>query len=214
MIDVIGTKRLSIILLLVALNVLMAVAGYLYLIPQEEDSVKRLRAVKSEVSAIQSNISTIQREFEELGVQQADFEKLKQTGFFNAQTRNEAKILFQTVQDESGVISALVTIKPGAVEENLEAQKAKHKILSSAIEVDIQAMDDTSIYKYISLIQQNFIGNLSIDVLEIRRMEEVTPLVLSEIAEGRDKAMVTAKLVFNWRTMIPETQVITVQGVP
>lgn len=212
MINVIGTKRSLILISLALLNAAVGGLGYYYIMPEEENSTKRLRTIRGEVSTVRADLEKIRIEFEQLGVQQSDFNTLKEQGFFKPQNRNEARALFQVIQAESGVISAVVSIKPGTIEENEEAQKAKHKILSSRIEIDIKAFDDTNVYKYILLAQKNFLGDLSVDSVDIQRTGEVTPEVLRAILTGSNPDMITAKVVMIWRTMIPEAQIISDQG--
>lgn len=209
MIDIIGVKRVIIIAVLIGINALLGAVTYLYMIPQEEDTSRRLNALRSEIRTAQSDIQAIQVEFDQLGKQQDAFEELRETGFFKNQTRNQAKDLFEVIQENSGVIAAVASVKSGRIEENPDAQKAKHKILASEIDIDIKAYDDTHIYKYIALVQKNFIGHLSLNSVTMTRIAEVTPEALRVLTSGGKPELVSAKLNMTWRTMIPEDQVIT-----
>ncbi|MEZ5919424.1 MAG: hypothetical protein R3D66_05845 [Alphaproteobacteria bacterium] len=57
--------------------------------------------------------------------QRAEFDTLRNHGFFNDQQRHsEAELVFQRIQDKSKVISAVATVRAGVVEDSKEAQKA------------------------------------------------------------------------------------------
>jgi hypothetical protein len=209
MIGVIGIKRAGILLFLAVLNIAVASISYSYVQPEVKSTTKRVKTLRQEVGAVQADIDSIQIEFEQLGDQQLGFEQLKKEGFFKLQTRNEAKDLFQKIQVESGVISAVASVKSGQIEDSAEAQKAKHKLLASKIEITINAFDDTDIYKYIALAENNFIGHLSLDSLDITRVADVTPPILRAISSGENPVMVVAKIGMTWRTMVSENQIIS-----
>lgn len=211
MIRVIGTKRVLTILTLIAMNGLLAAVVYMYFVPQRFAAEGELRGLRGNISTVQSDISRMQVEFDQLKLQQARFDALRQRGFFGAQGRREAELVLRKIQQQSGVISALVNIMGGAIEENEEALKAEHQVLASPVSIHIEAMDDVDIYRYIYLVQEFFPGHVSFENLSMKRNAEVSGTVLRAIATGGKPQLVTADISMTWRTMIPQKDVI---GVP
>lgn len=208
MIQVIGIKRLMILLVLIGVNAVLAVGLYLYAVPEKEQSERRLRGLRSQVNIVQSDINRMQIEFEQLDKQQDRFDALKAKGLFSSQVRSDAKDLLSLIQDKSRVISAVVNVRPGIIQNDAEAQKANHKILMSPIEIKIESFDDASVYRYIELAKSMFPGHLSLDGIKVKRTRDVSSPVLRAIASGTNPVLISADILMSWRTLIPESQVI------
>src|SRR5262245_13177426 len=105
MIQVLGTRRILTIIALLVLNALVAAALYLYLMPEKVQKESELRGLRSKISTVQNDINRMQIEFGQLTEQQAQFDKLRERGFFGTQGRREAEKVFEKIQTEAGVIS-------------------------------------------------------------------------------------------------------------
>jgi len=208
MIQVIGTKRIVILLIFALLNIALGVFLYFYMIPQKEKAAQDVRVMRSKVSKVNLDLQNLEVEFQQLDAQQDRFKILEEDGFFSTQIRSEAKELFTRLQKESKVISAVVSVKSGTLEDSVDAQKTFHKVLTSPINIEIKAFDDTDIYNYIELAERHFPGHLSIDRLSIKRSQDSSSALLRSIATGATPVLVSATLNVSWRTMIPEAQII------
>ncbi|PCK00335.1 MAG: hypothetical protein COA45_00705 [Zetaproteobacteria bacterium] len=208
MIQVIGVKRLIILVILMSANAALAAGVYLYAMPEKETASRRLRSIRSQVNRVQTDIDRMQIEFEQLDQQQDRFDALKAKGLFSTQERSEAKEFLSVIQDKSKVISAVVSVKSGIIQNDEEAQRANHKILMSPIEITIDAFDDASVYRYIELAKQSFPGHLSLDGIKINRTRDISSPVLRAIASGTNPVLIHAEILMSWRTIIPESQVI------
>ncbi len=71
MIQVIGVKRVAILLVLISVNAALAAGLYLYAIPEKENLARKLRSLRSKVSSVQTEIDRIKVEFAQLDKQQA-----------------------------------------------------------------------------------------------------------------------------------------------
>ncbi len=212
MIQVIGIKRIMILLILVGVNVVLAVAVYLYLIPEASKLGRKAKTLEYQVRSVSSDIDRMKIEFEQLDKQRDQFEELKAKGFFTTQIRSDAKRLFSVIQKESNVISALGSVKAGVIIDSEEARKASHKILQSPVEVVVKAFDDTSIYKYIDIAKTKFPGHLSLDSIVVNRTRDINSATIRAISAGANPELVSANIKFTWRTLIPESQVINNSG--
>ena len=208
MISVIGAKRILILFILLVINGVLGAAVYLYLVPQIDVVEKEERTLSMQVRTVQSDIKRMQIEFDMLDKQQDKFDMLKEDGFFSSQTRSDAKDLLSTIQRDSNVISAVVSVKSGLIEDNKEAKKSHHNILMSPVQVEISATDDVDIFRYLEIAERKFTGHLRLDGITIVRTRDVTSEILRSIAGGNSPEMVRATALFSWRTMIPESQVI------
>ncbi len=208
MIQVIGIKRITILLILFSFNAFLAASIYLYAIPEGASLDRKLRTLKSQVRSVGFDIERMQADFEQLDQQRDSFDELKANGFFTTQVRSDAKKLFSVIQDESGVIAALVSVKSGTIVDSKEARKANHKILRSPISVELKAIDDAAIYRYIDIAKAKVPGHLSLENITITRTRDVNSATMRAISAGANPELVKAIIKFSWRTLIPDSQVI------
>lgn len=212
MIKVLGVRRIVMLLALLGVNALFAYLAYMHLIPQKDIKERELRGVRGQASTLQADIDGLQIEFEQLDEQREEFEVLKKDGFFDGQSRRQAELIFQKIQERSGVISAVASVSAGDFEENVEAEKAGHNILKSPITINIEAVNDLDVFRYIYLVDEFFPGHVAIDSINLERQSDVSGTVLRGIASGKNPPLVTAQLELLWRTMIPKDQETQTQG--
>ncbi|MGB4056551.1 MAG: hypothetical protein WBK77_00510 [Alphaproteobacteria bacterium] len=212
MISVLGFRRIVILAVFLGLNAFFGAFLYLYLYPQKISKQAELSALKGKISTVQSDISRMQVEFDQLSSQQAEFEKLRAHGFFNNQDRQKGEQIFKKIQEQSGVISAAASMQKYVVEENAEAQKSEHKVLASRINIKIKAVDDIDVYRYIYLVEKFFPGYITVHKMTMERKAEVTGTVLRGIASGTKPELVNAEIDVEWRTMLPQAEVAAAQG--
>lgn len=208
MIGVLGFKRVVFLLGLIGFNVLLALAIYMYMTPELDNVERQRRTVRGEVSTLRGDISRMQVEYDQFIEQQIRFEGYKKDGFFVQQNRRQVEDILKTIQEKSGVATAKVSVSPAETEDNAEAAKAEHKLLKSEIKVEVEALEDTDIFHYIFLIEKYFPGHITINSVEYERAGEINGTILRAIASGRNVPLVKADMKFEWRTMIPESQLI------
>ncbi len=208
MIKVVGFKRLIIFVVLLSVNLILGAAIYLYVLPEQETAEGDLRSISSQTRAKQADISRMQLEFKQLDELQNRFDNLKADGFFSTQIRSEAKEVLSVIQRKSNVISATVSVKPGQIENSVDAQKSGHQVLMSPVEVRVEAFDDSDVYRYIEVANDMFPGHLRVDGVNMRRSRDVSAAVLRAISSGASPPLVSATIKMSWRTMIPESQVL------
>jgi hypothetical protein len=204
MIQVLGTRRIAILLALLVFNGVLGYFVFMHLAPQHLIKQRELGATQGEVSTLRNDISDLQIEFDQLDFQREEFNALKRDGFFDGQSRRKAELIFQKVQERSGVISAVVSVKAGEFEDSEQAKKAEHKILSSPISVRIEAVNDLDVFRYLYLVEEFFPGHVSIKNIKFSRESDVSGTVLRAIASGQNPPLVIADLELTWRTMIPD----------
>ncbi len=208
MIEILGIRRVLILMCLMALNAALGASVYLFLTPQRLQKEMELADLKGRVSTVQGDIDRMLVDFEKLTERQAEYEQLKKQGFFYNQSRRRAEIIFEEISKKAGVISANAKIDAGVVEENSEAVKAEHNVLSSHIKVHVESMDTRSVYNYIRLLMTDFPGHLTIYDIHLERKIDITGVVLRGIASGDNPPLVGADIDLVWRTMVPQSEII------
>ncbi len=211
MIAILGAKRVLGLVFLIAINVALSATAYLFVLPQTQAKQVELRGLSSRISGVRTDINRMQVEFSQIEQQQAQFENLKKRGFFSDQQRRQAEKVFEIIQKQAGVISAVAKIEAGTVESNVEAQKAEYEILSSPVKIRVEAIDSVDIFRYLYLLEHFFPGHVAIKNIEIARKAEVTGPILRSIASGENPVLVCADIDIIWRTMIPHAEVIPAQ---
>jgi hypothetical protein len=217
MIQILGIRRIIFLSSMLALNALLALGNYLYLVPVDQQRKSELASINGQISTVQTDINRMQVEFDQLNEQRSRFEDLRARGFISDQQRRQAEKVFEAIRKQSGVTSAKVIAQPAEVVDNEEAQKAGHKILSSLVSIELVTLDTADIYRYIYLLDKFFPGHVSIESMVYERKGEVTGSTLRAIASGENPDLVAATIEMKWRTMIPEASVIkpeTIGGVP
>lgn len=214
LLNILGFRRVLILGILLSLNVLLASSHYLYFVPQKDVLDRELRTLRGKATTMQADIARLQLEFEQLTEQRAEFEKLKQNGFFSNQDRSQAQQVLQQIQRESRVVTARAEVKAGVLNDNEEAAKAEHKILISPISITARAIDDIDLFRYIKLLETEFPGHVSFQSVEINREADLTNPVLRSISSGESPGLVTAKFEIMWQTMIPQSDVIKSGSAP
>jgi hypothetical protein len=208
MISVLGYKRIVVLAVLLGIAVIMAGAVYYYLTPQKQQAERDLRAVRGQVSATQNDIEKVRTELDKLAGQKDTFEELKKIGFFSEQDRIVAKDRLEEIQELSSVLAVRYRIEPAEIETNPQIEKAEHVILSSPFKIEVEALDDIDIYRFIYLLQTSFPGHASFDGVTITRGQEVNDSSLRRILTNNPVALVKATINFRWRTILPEDRVV------
>lgn len=212
MIGIIGIKRVIILLVFATFNAVLATMIYSYVLPQSEITETKLKSGRGKLTSVQGDIQRMQIEFDQLDQQQGRFDALKADGFFSTQDRGDAKALFSKIQNDSRVISATVSVKPGVIDDDPEAIKANHKVLMSQIKIEVKAFDDNDIYRYIDMVEKTFPGHVSLNSIVVKRTRDVSSALLRAISAGASPELVIAEIEMSWRTIIPDNQVIPDAG--
>ena len=205
MIKILGFRRIIILAVLLALNTVFGLSAYMYFMPQKTSKDRELRTMRGKVSTLKADIDGLLVEFDQLDQQLDTYKALKDRGFFDTQSRRKAELVLQEIQDRSSVISAVASIAGGEFGENTQAIKADHQILKSPIQINIEALNDLDVYRYIYLMDEYFPGHISIENISIKRESDLNGVVLRAIASKNPPPLVKANLELSWRTMIPIT---------
>ena len=211
MLSNLGKKRTLTLFVLMLLNVALAGYLYTYLEPEIQKTSRILQAKKNEVEEHRLELLEIRVQFDVLDKLSKKFDSIEQGGFFvsrNRETSTRVKDILNKITSISGVTiqSDKTRIMGGAYVEDEDASKSGRFILQSPITIEMEALSDVDVYKYIYLLENYFPGHLTVESFSMNRERNVNGSVLRAIANGDSPAMVTANMNLTWRTMVKKEQ--------
>ena len=206
MMNIIGARRLTTIIIMVLANALLAAALFMWLIPQAEQADRRLQATKGQVSTARGETERMRNEIGEIVKQKSQFEQLEKTGFFTPQDRVMARQRIEAIQKYSRVLNATYDIQPAQVQRSDDLTAAGQVMLSSPVSVAVEAVDDLDFYNFVFLLQNAFPGQVNIESVHVERTQDMNDVVLRQIGSGQPSALMAGKVDFVWKTIVPEAQ--------
>ncbi|PZQ43706.1 MAG: hypothetical protein DI551_11610 [Micavibrio aeruginosavorus] len=207
MIAKIGLKRTIFLTLLVVLLAGLFLSGEFIFKPKQQESEQKLNAMLSETTQLQSEVDKMRADFTLFQKQQGYFDVISRMGFFNDQDRVLARQRFDTMQRLSKIISARYEIKAANILTDEAAAETGYVLMESPITVELSAVDDLDIYRFIYYLNYGFPGHITINSLNIERKAEITPALLKQIGTGNPPEIVSAKMELDWRTMARKDQI-------
>ena len=212
MINLIGTKRLVIIVILILVASLLGALNYLYALPQQTQLEQQERTLRSQLSSKRQETQNLANDFAQIQEQSVRFSNLEEAGFFNEQSRIVASNRIEKVQSFTRILAARYNIQPATVIRNNDLEAANHAVLDSLITVELDAIDDLDIYNFFYWFERALPGQVSITNLEIKKDKEITESRLRSIGSGQPVVMVTGQADFHWRTMVPNEDLLNSDG--
>jgi hypothetical protein len=209
MINVIGKRRLTILLGLVGFNVLLAAAVYFLLLPANEKMTADLKATNAKITKSKNNIDDMRNQFQIIQQQKEQFAKLQTTDFFTTQDRLQARERFTAIQRYSKVVQASYDMKAATTERTPDLTNAGQLMLTTPVEVSVDALDDMDFYNFVFLVKNAFPGYVGITSIELKRDRELDEVSLRQIGSGIPTVLIKGKIGFTWKTIVPEKQMQT-----
>ncbi len=209
MIAKIGLKRALLILVLAGLLASLFGANEWLFKPKVVESQQQLGTAINELTTLQDEIKKMREDFVLFEKQKDFYETISRMGFFNDQDRVLARERFDTMQKLSKIISARYEIKAANILSDETPPETGFVVMESPITVELAAVDDLDVYRFIYYLNYGFPGHITINSLNIERLGDVTPDVLKQIGTGSPPALVTAKMELDWRTMARKDSIKT-----
>ncbi len=202
MIQVLGIKRILVLIILVAINAALAAGLYLYLVPQNDQLERDLRSTRAQIASKRTEADALRNEIQLIQQQKSQFEDLRDAGFMNDQSRLMARRRIRDIQQYTRILSASYNIKPADVSP-VAAEGLEYVILSTPIDMDVESQDDVDFYHFVYWMLYAFPGHMAIDELRMERVLDVNEATLRQIGAGQPTALVEGSMKFVWRTMVP-----------
>jgi hypothetical protein len=203
MFQILGLKRIAILLVLVAINGLLAAVTYLYLIPHNDDLSRQLDTLNANVSTKRNDTARLEGEFQVIQKQKANFEDLQTAGFFSNQNRAVARQRITDIQKFTNILSAKYDITAASIEKNPLAADSGDVVLNSPVDIKVDALDDVDFYNFVYWVENAFPGLVSVKTIRVARITDVNETTLRGIGSGIPVTLVNGEVLFEWRTMVP-----------
>lgn len=207
MIDILGPKRVLIILVLLVACGVLGAAQYLFMIPENERLQQEINGVRASIASTRAEAERMREEYKQVQEQKAFYGDLDASGFFNDQNRVVARERVEAIQRMTRALAVRYDIKGAILEANQFAAEAGHVVIDSPVSLDVDALDDVDIFSIIYWMENAFPGHVSLNFLQIDRVLDVSAPVLRQIGNGVPTVLVKGKLSFDWRTLRPQTKV-------
>lgn len=201
MIEIIGLKRILSVIILAVLAGLFATFNYYVFVPQTQVARAALNRVSTENSTLRTEIDKMRDAITQFESQKAFFEKMDRLGFFNEQDRVLARERFDIMQKMSKILKAKYEIKAANIVPSDMADKAEYAVLESPISIELAAIDDLDVYRFIYFLNYGFPGHITVKNLTMERKMDVTAALLKQVGVGAAPDIITAKMNLEWRTM-------------
>ncbi len=207
MIQIIGVKRILILIILLAVNVALAAATYLYVVPKSDTLERQLRSTRSQVAQKRTEADQLRNEFDVIQEKKASFENLRDLGFISEQNRLVARRRIMDIQKYSRVIRANYNINPANISHSKTTDEIDHVILASPLTVNVEAVDDIDFYSFVYWMETAFPGHMSLNSLQLTRTNELNETTLRAIGSGSPIALMKGDVNMLWRTIAPKQDV-------
>jgi hypothetical protein len=206
MIRILGLNR---IIWIVACILLMAGVGagvYYYLTPELERYQGEVKKVNGQITMKRGQIQQLKLEYAQLKDQIVKFNKIKASGFFNAQDRVTARETIKELTSQARLLKSELNLQPGSVQNNPKAAETSYVLISGPMSIKINSLDDISAYKFVVALQKIFPGYLEFKSLTMKRAKELDRTVLKGILEGKPDTMIEGTAEFVWWSMASQKQ--------
>jgi hypothetical protein len=209
MIDLLGKKMVTLILVCLFIAGGAGTIVYYYMLPQQEKLDRESKSLKSQIDGKRAEITRIRFEFDKIQTQITQFKVLEAKGFFNAQDRITARDATVALMRNAKLMDegTQVSFDPARLVENEHATKAGYKLLSGPVKVQFSALNDTNVFAFMVLLDRAFPGYMQMKSLQISRTANKDfNATVDSLRQGNASAMVNGTAEFVWWSMPSEAQ--------
>lgn len=218
MIKLMGLKRLVILVVLGALNLLVLAAYMLSFGPMLDGATAERDAINAQISDTQMKLANIKKDALFVKENIPLYQKLVDQGFFLNQDRFMIQRTMDALRQKAGISSFNFSVTDVTEVPNASAAGINYKLLNSRIKIDnIISPLDNNVYLITQEMSQVFPSFARLQTLDVAREKDVTEAALKDIAAGKSVNFVNAAVEFDWITMVPkqaETPAGTGEPVP
>lgn len=90
------------------------------------------------------------------------------------------------------------TFDPIVIIKNPAFQKKTYQAISSRVSFTFAGLNDENVFKFLDVLIHHFPGYVKVNKLEVRKIQDVSDLILQQIAHGDKPALVEGKIDFFW----------------
>ena len=212
MLKVLGTSKVTFMVLLLIVNAAIGSAYYYWIMPERKIVTAELDSTRAAVEARYQEVAKMKEEYVLLQSQLRSFKELELRGFFNDQDRSNAIEKIEKLSNYAGLLKAKLKFGSGQLVSDPLADMASQVVLKSPVTVNVSAFDDVDVYSFIKFIEEKFPGDIDVSSIKLKRTEIFNEAMLRKIGGGNPSPLVEAEFVFDWLTMASKDVVAPVEG--
>lgn len=201
--NVIGPQRTMILGFLLFFNAAAFLVQNYYLEEEKQIAERELRTINSETQKLKRETAKLKEDTEELLESLATFENLLDKGFINNQNRVTVRDSFNLMASVTQLINADYSVSIAEELKNTLLTKAEHNLLKSTVNVQVSAIDDVKIYKFLYLIANKYPGIANIKSVNVDKTSEVTADALRSMNSENPNPLVSGTVEFDWISVTP-----------
>jgi hypothetical protein len=156
---------------------------------------------------MRGDAEALRGDIEQIEEKKSYFTNLQTVGFMSDQNRLVARRRIMDIQQYSKVLKAKYDISSALVRSNENLSNSDQVILSSDLIVNIDAMDDIDFYSFIYWLRNTFPGHVTIESINMQRMNDVNDVTVRQIGSGLPLTMIKGDISAKWRTVVPKSTV-------
>lgn len=189
---ILGQKRIKLLASLMAGFIFLSFYHFVVLQPENIAMGEDLNRVRQDIISMEGQIRKLRADYLTFNRQKDGFDRMKAQGFLEGQNRLVAQKSFDRLKEKSGLLDIDFEIGPMEVLEGGFEKDVTYRLLKSGVKVSLKAKDDESLYRFLSLLDEDFPGLVSVEDIHIRRGGESDPFLVSADMNG------------DWQTIVPE----------
>ena len=193
-------------LILVAVHAVLLTGLFGYIEPLRTSLSSEVNSLQREANSLRSRMRNLVNEVDMLKRNREQYETLLEHGFVAPQDRLHAARVLDELRETYRLSTISYDIAPERVINDRVARNSGFEIVSTKVLVSMEGFLDTDLVGLAQAVAIEFPGQIALQSLSLRRGRAVTRDGLIAISRGNPAALVTGKLVFDWRTLRPLEQ--------
>lgn len=212
MLKVLGTKKMTFIVMLLLVSAGIGAGWYYWLLPERELVTQQLQTTQGEVETRRQEVAKMKEEFVLLQSQLKAFKSLEGQGFFNEQDRSAAIEKLEKLSNYAGLLRAKLEFDKGELVIDPLADAAGYAVLRTPVKIITSSIDDVDVYSFVKFIEEKFPGKTDISLVKLNRSEMFNEAILRKIGSGDVFPLIGAEINFDWYTMANKNVVTPAEG--
>lgn len=205
LIQIIGIQRFSKLLLLLAINGVLAAGIYYYVLPEGQASQKEYKTVKNEVIRLRGDINNIEARLVELKENEKQYKNLLKREFISDQDRINIRNIIDDMRERSGVRTLTYNIQPIQYIEHNHSYALDYDLIKSNISVNATSLLDLEVLALQAMLNDEFPGQTVLERVVYERTNPITKENLVKIGNGKAIDFMRGKLEFSWYSLTPKS---------
>lgn len=159
------------------------------------------RVLEGETTAKRMELIRLQREVTSSKEALEFYNKFKETGASADSTyrKDSVRDILSIIKDESNVNKILFTMDPFVELEEPNDRRKNAVLIQTEMKIQFTAVDDLHVQRLLSLIENNFPGNVYYTLFKIEKTRNITDAILLEISKGKLPDLVTGEIHLKWK---------------